>query len=247
MKKTHHIRFDVALILAALAVPVALPAQDPSPQERAAVLKQSLAANQAALRQYTWVETTTVSLKGEVKKQEQKQCSYGADGKVQKTPVPGAAAPAPQRQSSGGGGRRGGRLKEAVVEKKVDDLKDYMERAVALVHAYVPPDPEKIQAAQSAGHLSLSPASGGVARLAITDYLKPNDALTISLDTAAKQLTEYGVKSYVDKPKDDDLTLTVMFGRLQDGTSYPQQVLLDVAAKKVQVKVVNSGYKKNAA
>ena len=45
------------------------------------------------------METTTISMKGEVKKQEQKQCYYGADGKVQKTPVAGAAPPAQRRKS----------------------------------------------------------------------------------------------------------------------------------------------------
>ena len=37
-------------------------------------------------------------MKGEVKKQEQKQCYYGADGKVQKTPLAGAAQPAPKKE-----------------------------------------------------------------------------------------------------------------------------------------------------
>src|SRR5882672_2655756 len=62
-------------IMLLLVTPVI--AQTPSPQDRAAAIKQSLAQNQAALRQYTWIETTEISLKGEVKKQEQKQCSYG--------------------------------------------------------------------------------------------------------------------------------------------------------------------------
>ena len=101
-------------------------------------------------------QTTEISLKGEVKKKEQKQCAYGADGKVQKTPIPGAApAPAPPAQQSGGGRRGGGgRVKEAVVENKVEDLKDYMEKVAALVHEYVPPAPDKIQAAQAAGSVS---------------------------------------------------------------------------------------------
>src|SRR5262245_52853773 len=101
-------------------------AQTPSPEDRAAAVKQSMAANQQQLRQYAWVETTTITMKGEVKKQEEKQCYYGADGKVQKTPIPGASAP---QQKSGGGGRRGGRLKQEIVENKVDELKEYMERA----------------------------------------------------------------------------------------------------------------------
>src|SRR5215510_14048409 len=99
-------------------------AQDPAAdkQARTAAIKQSLAENQAALKQYTWIETTQVSMKGEVKKEEQKQCFYGADGKVQKTPIPGAA-PQQQQQSQTGGGRRGGRVKKAIVENKVEDLK----------------------------------------------------------------------------------------------------------------------------
>ena len=63
-------------------------AQGNSAQTGVAALKESLAENSARLRTYSWVETTQVSLKGEVKKQEQKQCYYGADGKVQKTAMP---------------------------------------------------------------------------------------------------------------------------------------------------------------
>jgi len=239
-----------AAIVAALSwFTVLTRAQAPSPADQVAALKQSLAANQAALRQYSWIETTTISLKGEVKKQEQKQCFYGADGKVQKTPIKGAAAPAPKQeeQSSRRDSRGSGRVKERVVENKVDELKDYMEKSAALVQAYVPPNGEKIQAAQAAGHVALKPATATVVRLTASDYLKAGDALAIGIDTTSKQLTEYSVNSYVEKPKDDDLTLVVTFGRLEDGTSYPQQTVLDVKAKNVQVKVVNSGYKKAAS
>ena len=216
----------------------------PSPDAIAA-LKESLAANQAKLRSYSWVETTQVTMKGEVKKQEQKQCYYGADGKIQKTPLPGApTAPQPQKQSGGGG--RGGRLKERIVENKVDALKDYLEQVVALVHQYVPPDAQKIQAAQAAGNLSTQP-SGSTLNLSVKNYLKAGDQLAIGLDTSAQVLTSYGVQSFVEKPKEDDVKLAVTFGRLQDGTSYPQQILLDVSAKSIQVKVTNSGHKKSGA
>jgi len=214
-------------------------------QDAVAALKASLAENQAKLRTYTWVESTEVSVKGEVKKKEQKQCYYGADGKVQKTPIP-AAAPVAQESRSGGGGRRGGRVAQAIVENKVDDMKDYIEKVVALVGQYVPPDPAKIDAAKTAGKVSAQPA-GGTMNLQIKDYVKAGDTLAIGLDTAAKLLSTYRVQSFVEKPKDDDVNLTVTFARLQDGTSYPQKIVLDVAAKKVQVTVTNSGYKKAGA
>ena len=238
----------LALAVAALLL-TPLSAQGPSPQEKIAALKESLAANQAALKQYSWIETTAISMKGEVKKQEQKQCSYGADGKVQKTPLAGAAQPAPKKEEEQArGGRRGGgggRVKEAIIENKVDELKDYMERVAALVHEYVPPDPQKLQAAQAAGRLTVQPSPGGIVMLQAKDYIKPGDSLSIGFDSALK-LSSYNSSSYVEKPKEDDVTLAVTFGKLPDGTAFPQQVLLDVKAKQIQVKVTNSGHKKGA-
>jgi hypothetical protein len=190
------------------------------------------------------VETTQVSVKGEVKKNEQKQCYYGADGKVQKTPIVGAA---PQEAQGGGrapgGGRRGGRVAQAIVENKVDDMKDYLEQVVALVHQYLPPDAQKIDAAQKAGNVSAEP-TGGTLNVRLKDYLKPGDNVAIGVDTAAKLLASLRVQSYVEKPKEDDVTLAVTFGKLDDGTAYAQRIVLDVAAKNVQVTVTNSGYKK---
>ena len=188
-------------------------------------------------------------MKGEVKKQEQKQCYYGADGKVQKTPLAGAAQPAPKKEGAGtrwSARRRRRRVKEAVIENKVEDLKDYMERVAALVHEYVPPDPQKLQAAQAAGHLTVQPSAGGVVMLQAKDYLKPGDSLSIGFDSALK-LSSYNSTSYVEKPKEDDVTLAVTFGILPDGTAFPQQVFLDVKAKQIQVKVTNSGHKKGAS
>ena len=228
----------VAILVASAVTLASTQAPDAADKAaRVAALKQSIADNQAALKQYTWVETTVISLKGEVKKQEQKQCSYGADGKVQKTPMPGAApAQKPQQQ---GGGRRGGRMKEKIVENKVEEMKDYMEKVAALVKEYVPPDPQRIQAAQAAGNVDVQPPT-----LTFKSYYKPNDSLALGFDPAAKKIRTYNANTYVDDPKDDAVTLAVTFGNLEDGTSYPQQVLLDVKGKQLQVKVSNGGYKK---
>ncbi len=89
----------IVYALTALIVFAAVAAAQ-TPQERVAALKESLAKNQAALRQYSWVETTEISLKGEVKKRQQKQCRYGADGKVEKTLIPGSGAAGPAARRS---------------------------------------------------------------------------------------------------------------------------------------------------
>lgn len=228
----------IGLGLAAFVV-VAV-AQQTDQQSKVAELKQSLAQNQAALRQYTWVETTKISLKGEVKKEEQKQCFYGADGKVQKTPLGGAPPQAAAPSQKGGG-----RLKKKVAKEKKEEMQDYMQRVAALVHEYVPPDPQKLQAAAQAGNVSIQPA-GGVTSFTIKNYLKPGDSLAVGFDSAAKKMRSYAVQSYLDNPKDDPVSLTVTFADLQDGTTYPEQSILDAKSKNIRVMVTNSGYRKTA-
>jgi hypothetical protein len=245
-RRSNRMIFQAFVIAPIVLLSTLVSAQAPDPadkQAQVAALKQSLAQNQATLKQYTWIETTQVSMKGEVKKEDQKQCFYGADGKVQKTPLSGAAPPQ-QQQPEQGGGRRGGRVKKNIVENKVEDLKDYLEKVAALVKDYVPPDPQNIQAAEAAGNVSVQPGAQGAVTLTIKNYLKMGDSLALGFDTAAKKMSSYNVNSYVEKPKDDVVTLAVTFGRLDDGTSYPQQVVLDAKAKNVQVKITNAGYKK---
>jgi len=213
-------------------------------QEKIAALKQSIAQNQAALRQYTWTESTEISLKGEVKKREQNQCHYGPDGKVVKTPIQ-SGDQAQQQQQPQGGGRRGGRLKEAIVEHKVGELKDYMEQVTALVREYVPPDAQKIQGAVEAGNVSIQPApSQGISTITIRGYLKPGDSIALGFDSGAKKIRSYNVQTFLNNQKDDPVTLNVTFASLPDGTNYAQQTVLDAPSKKIQVKVINSGYAK---
>jgi hypothetical protein len=213
-------------------------------QEKVAALKESLAQNQASLKTYSWTETTQISVKGEVKKQEQKQCQYGPDGKVQKTPIPGTEAPSEPQQQTGGRGRRGGAVKKKIVEKKVAETKDYMQQVAALVHQYVPPDPEKIQAAQAAGKVATQPGQQGQVTLTIKNYVKDGDSLALGFDSAAKKIRTYDVSSYLKSPKDDPVKLAVSFASLPDGTNYAQQSVLDAPGKNIQVKVTNSDYKK---
>jgi hypothetical protein len=210
----------------------------PTVQERVAALKQSMQESQTRIRQYEWIETTIISLKGEEKARTQKRCYYGADGKLQKLPV---GEPAPAQQPSGRGGR-GGRLKAKVVENKKDEMKDYMERAAALVQQYVPPQPADIQRAKDAGKVTANPAGPGRVRLDFPDFLKPADRLSIDVDAAANRLLGLTVASYLDKP-DDAVVLAVQMGALTDGTSYTAQTTLDAAAKKIRVVIQNAGHR----
>ncbi len=209
-----------------------------SPQDRLAALKKSLQDSQTRIRGYEWVETTIISLKGEEKSRRQQRCYYGADGALQKVPIGDAPAAAPPPA----GGRRGGRLKAKIVENKKDDMKEYMERAAALIHQYLPPNPADIQRAQAAGHVTIGGPDPKQPHVDIADYLKPGDRLSIELDAAANRLLGLSVSSYLDKP-DEVVSVGVEMASLPDGTSYTAQTTLDATAKNIRVVIQNAGYR----
>jgi hypothetical protein len=205
---------------------------NPELQEKVAALKQSVAQNQQALRQYTWTEKMETIFKGETKSTKLSQCQYGPDGTVQKTPLGGT--PPPQQQ-------RG--LKGRVIEKKKDEMKDYMERVASLIKRYVPPDGSQMQESFQAGKAALQPTPGGIATLVFRDYAKPGDSVTLTFDTASKKIQGYDVKTYLDSP-DDVVTLKVVFDNLPAGPNYVAQSILDATAKQVQIRTTSTGYSK---
>jgi hypothetical protein len=243
--KSHYAALAVALFAGLMTAPVAgtSPAAQAAqtPEARVAALKQSLAEGQAKLRQYEWIETTTISLKGDEKSRTQLRCYYGADGKLQKLPVEGAPAAAPAPEAGGRGGR-GGRVKKQVIENKKDDMKDYMEKAGTLIHKYVPPDPAAIQKVKDAKKLTVTPADGGRVRLDLNDYLQPGDKLSVIINAATNTMAGLSVATYLDK-REDTVTLDVQFGALADGTSYQSQTTLEAKAKNIRVVIQNTGHK----
>lgn len=241
MKRVRNTATGLTACVALVLIGATPRAQDASSTEaRVAALKQSLQENQARLRQYEWIETTTLSLKGEEKSHKQQRCYYGADGKVQKVPLGSEPAPAPAPQK--GGGRRGGRLKERIVENKKEDMKDYMEQAAALIHQYVPPDPGRIQQAKDAGHVAVTPQGTGGIRMEISSYLQPSDLLAIDIDAAGGRLGAVSLKTYLEKPE-DAIALNARFNTLPDGTNYVAQTTLDVTAKHIRVVIESSGHR----
>ena len=220
-------------IVGALALVVAVPTrpQNPELQQKLGAVKQSIAENQQKLRQYQWIETTQLTLKGDAKAPTKNSCLYGPDGQVQKTPI----GPPPEQPS-------GGRMKQKIIAKKKEEMKDYMQDVKAVLSMYVPPNPQKMQAAYQAGKLSLNPVPGAM-NLVFTDYAQPGDKMTLTFDTAAKKITGLNISTYMGEEK-DAVTLQVHMGSLPDGTNYVEQTVLNATAKQLVVTTTNSDYQK---
>ncbi len=202
-------------------------------------VKQAAAANQQQLHQYTWMESRQVTLNGNAKPPQVFQCQYGQDGRIQKT----LETPS---SSSDGGGRRGGMLRQRIVEKKTEEMKDYMSQVQAVIALYVPPDAGRMQRAFQSGNVSVNATPGSkAAELVFKNYAQTGDQMTIAFDTDSKKMQTLNVNTYLDDPK-DIVTLAVQMASLPDGTNYPRQTVLDAKAKQLQATTTNSNYAKLA-
>ncbi len=219
------------VMIGVVTLGITLPAisQNAEVQEKLAAVKQAAAENKQKIRQYQWIETTQLTLKGDPKPPTKNSCVYGPDGKVQKTMI-GAPPPPPS----------GGKMKQKVIAKKKGEMKDYMQDVKAVLAMYVPPDPQKMQADFQAGKLSLSPVPGAV-NLIFADYAQPGDKMTLTFDTATKKIKGLSINSYMGDEK-DVVTLQVQMSALPDGTSYESQTVLNATAKQLVVTTTNSDY-----
>jgi hypothetical protein len=216
--------------------PAAAAAQTPATAEHVAAIKGTLQKDQAALKQYEWIETTVMSLKGEEKSRKQNRCYYSAEGKLAKVPV----GEQPEEKDP-----RGLRGKKAAGKK--EEISDYMSKAAEAIKSYVPPDPARIQACKDAGKASVAVLEPGKrVRLDFHDYQVPGDLLGIELDLATNRLLMLQVTTMVEGGK-EPVTFRSDYGAFTDGTGYPMKTALDAKEIGVAVVVENSGYKKQAS
>ena len=217
-----------------LALPLA--AQNPELQQKVEQIKQAAAMNKQMLAQYTWNETVTISLKGEVKKQEHFQVQLGPDGKPQKTSMD-------QPDSGDSGGGRQGRLKKHVVEKKKEEYKDYADSIKDLIQQYVPPEKDKLAQAYQQGNILMGPAADapGQFRLVISNYIKQGDNMTLIADQAQKDLVSLTISTYLSDPS-DAVKVTVTFVREPGGPNHTSSQVINGVSKQLTIAIQDSNY-----
>jgi hypothetical protein len=223
----------ISLLAIAAAPTQPLAAQNPELQQKIADVKMAAATNKQALAEYTYVQTTTISLKGEVKKVTHDQVVTGPDGKPQKTSLDPPPAPP-----------SGGRLKQKVVEKKKDELMEYADSIKALIQQYVPPDKGLIQQAAAQGNIMMGPAgSPGVFNLVISNYVKQGDKMTLAVNKAAGGLQSISIATYLNDPS-DAVTVNVQFATIPGGPNHPDTATINGVSKQLTIVNQNGSYRK---
>jgi hypothetical protein len=222
------------LAMSALAVP-ALRAQSPEMQQRVAEVKESMAVNKQLLAQYTWMEQDIISIKGEQKKEELYNVQLGPEGQPQKTPVDPSSMSDDERK------RRG--LRGRIIEKKIEEYKEYADQIKSLVQQYVPPEKEMLQQAYQQGNVMMGPVGGapGEYRLVITNYVKQGDSMTLVMNKEQKSLVSLSISTYLSDPS-DAVRVNVQFARIPNGPNHVATETIDGVSKKLTITVENTNY-----
>ncbi len=218
----------------ALVVPT-LQAQNPEMQQRVAEVKESMAVNKQLLAQYTWMEQDIISVKGEQKKEELYNVQLGPDGKPQKTPVDPSSVSDDDRKKRG--------LRGRIIEKKIDEYKEYGDQIKSLVQQYVPPDKDMLQQAYQQGNVMMGPVGGaaGEYRLVISNYVKQGDNMTLVMNKAQKSLVSVSISTYLSDPS-DAVKVNVQFAKIPNGPNHVTTETIDGVSKKLTIEIQNSNY-----
>ncbi len=204
-------------------------------KETVAMIKTNLVQSKQKVKQYAWIETTKVYIKGELKTTKQNQCYYSVDGQLTKVATGGSDQP-----------KKKGGLRGKIIENKKEELTEYIDKAVEKVKAYLPPVPEKIQKIYGDGKVSIQILEPNKKfKLSFPDYLQQGDVLAISVDKSTQKLMALNVSTYIDKPE-DKVIFDVTYKDLPDGTQYPVATSLVADAHDLKIVIEQSGFKKGA-
>jgi hypothetical protein len=209
-------------------------AQNPQVEEKLMAIKQAQAANKQKLAQYTWQETETISIKGEVKDTKAYQVQMGPNGQPQKNEI--------SNQKAQSGGRKGP-LKEHVIEKKTTEYQEYGQEIGALAKQYTTPDPDRLIQAKQQGNISLQLGGDGTVNLVIKNYVKPGDSMTMTINQQTHSPVGVQVSSYLNDPK-DAVTISAQFAQLADGTNHVATTQINGVSKQLAINQQNSNYQR---
>jgi hypothetical protein len=207
---------------------------DPNVAREIRPVRVEVARSLLALRQYTWTEHTEVLVKGKVSSTSEAICRYNSAGELVRRP----AGEAEQKERAYGGSNR------PVVRKKAE-MQDYIERAISVIRAYIPPKPEHFDYLVGKGFASLGRSDGGRPEIRFKNYFRENDSLIFTYDAQSKTLLRARVESDMGNAK-DPVTLDVVFEKLPDGVNRVVSSTLDAKAKKVRIITRNVMYQKLA-
>lgn len=231
-----------AWILASVAAIVAPPSvgdsqivASPDPlQQRVRVFQEVAAQNEQQLRQYQWIETTTITSNGMSGPAERSLCRYTPNESVSKAPL--GVQPQPPALS-------GGPIMRRIESKKIAQEEQEVAAVKGLTALYLPISQVMLGQTLAIRRVDIEPSPTGGDALIINDYVKPGDKLILGLDTAMLRLRQVSVQSYF-AASSDVMSIAIEFSVLGDGTTYASVTTVNAPQRGISITTVSSDFSK---
>ena len=193
-----------------------------------------MAASQQQLRQYTFRQRTETYARGELRNTRVDEVHYTDAGERVSVVVDEHAAEmqAPRRGP-------GHRLIERKMLEEKEKMKEYIGRLAALAARYHGPDPATLQAALPAAEFITGGGSRQV-RVRFRNYVKNRDSMTMTFDPDTHRPVQTDINTFLDE---DPVSIVVTFHQVHSGPSYPGRIVINSAARQVELRLSTYDYR----
>ena len=196
-------------------------------------MMSNMARNSQELKQYTYKQRIETYYKEELKSSRIDEIHYDVNGERVSIPLAQQKVEEKQRPVRGPMSR----FISKRVEAKQDEMKDYVERLLALSSRYMTADAEKMKSAMNDADLTVGGGAKGYVRIRFRDFVKNGDLVTMSFDSKSKCPVRIEVESRLDE---DPVSITVMFDQVRNGPHYAGRTV--VRSERQQIEVRAYGY-----
>lgn len=203
-------------------------------EQQITALVNGMAANAKQIKQYTFKQRTETYYKNELRNAKIDEVHYSMSGERVSIPLDGQMAQ-PESHRRGPGSR--------LIAKKIEDerkeMKEYIERLMALTSRYLASDPTRLQAAIANAEVTTGGGSPQV-RVTVKNFVKTGDMMTMSFDSATRRPTRTEVSTTLD---DAPVAIVLAFDQIHDGPNYPGRTVVVSAARQLEVRILTYDYR----
>ena len=192
-------------------------------------VSSAAATNRAQLAGYVWTRTVQVFVDGTLKNTTVSSLSIGPDGKIVTTAVSTVSPDPPPTKG----------IRGKIAKNKIDDIKDYVDEAVKLSVGYLYMSKGKMVDYFDAANIT---QSGNTITVQGKNVNKPNDNATMNLSGGTLAYISQSFHSTL--ANGDAVEGTFNYKTFSNGLTAFDSGELDLPAKKMKLRISNTGYAK---
>jgi hypothetical protein len=213
-------------------------AQDLSPEQQVAKIREAAARSQVELSGYKWQEEETVTVKDKVQSRRLFEVQLDAGGRMRRTMLG-----LPDENLSPGSESRG--MREWVAQKKKRETITYSQDMKQLAETYTRLDNDLLHLARERGDLAVHSVAGraNIKILSVKNYVKPGDSVVLTLNQESNEIESAQISSYLASTQ-EPVHILAEFSKARDAPAHIDLMEATAAKKHLSLSIRNQSYQR---